>query len=651
MRGTRGGSQRGLRKGRGRMHIPFLLFAFALQAFGAEYFVSTTGLDSNGGSLAAPWRTIQKAANTVAPGDTVSILSGTYAERVAISGKRATAGEPIVFRTRPGDVLAAIDQTGVTPPNGTSAVLTITNCDFVTVQNLEVRNYKTTADTKTPIGILVNGDGFGVKLLGCKVHDIWQSNGTLNNIDANGFGVLVNGDGMLPIANFVLDGCEVSALRTGASESVVLNGNVTGFSVTNNLVHDCNNIGIDFIGFEGTAPTVALDQARNGVCSGNTVWNIDSKFNPAYGGNFVAGGGNATRSAPGLYVDGGRDIVLERNHVYSSNFAVSLGSEHLGKVTSNVAVRNNILHHCHVGGLVLGGSDNLQNGGATGCTITNNTLYENDTTGTGGGQVSIQNFVTATTIRQNIIVCNASTAQFVLKDNTTGSFSTNAIDWNLYSGAASTAVEFIWNNSAKATFTAWKTASAQDANSFFSASAGLAGPAFTAASPAASFALLSASLAVNSGDPAFAAQSGERDFGGQSRVASARVDIGADELLSPWQAWRDQHFAQPDGGAGANAGDDAEGDGMVNLLEFALGGNPLAPDAMRLPTLLPVGAAFRFQYRKEGSGLTYSVEKTIALPSPWTVAVEAEQTDGAGNFWRDFTGSPPLFVRLRVVLP
>ena len=33
---------------------------------------------------------------------------------------------------------------------------------------------------------------------------------------------------------------------------MTLNGNVTDFKITNNLVHDNDNIGIDFIGYEGT---------------------------------------------------------------------------------------------------------------------------------------------------------------------------------------------------------------------------------------------------------------------------------------------------------------------------------------------------------------------------------------------------------------
>ena len=59
----------------------------------------------------------------------------------------------------------------------------------------------------------------------------------------------------------------------------VLNGNVDGFTVSHNLVHDNDNIGIDFIGFEGNGPAT-LDQARNGRCFGNRVYNISSAANP-----------------------------------------------------------------------------------------------------------------------------------------------------------------------------------------------------------------------------------------------------------------------------------------------------------------------------------------------------------------------------------
>jgi hypothetical protein len=49
-------------------------------------------------------------------------------------------------------------------------------------------------------------------------------------------------------------GMRVHHLKTGSSESLVVNGNVTNFRITHNVVHDNNNIGIDVIGFERTAP-------------------------------------------------------------------------------------------------------------------------------------------------------------------------------------------------------------------------------------------------------------------------------------------------------------------------------------------------------------------------------------------------------------
>lgn len=52
---------------------------------GMEYYVAKSGSDSNDGSEARPWLTIQQAANSVQPGDTVYIKEGIYSESVELS--------------------------------------------------------------------------------------------------------------------------------------------------------------------------------------------------------------------------------------------------------------------------------------------------------------------------------------------------------------------------------------------------------------------------------------------------------------------------------------------------------------------------------------------------------------------------------------
>src|SRR5689334_9873609 len=70
------------------LHLVLICLNFAL--FGltatqaATYYVSTTGSDNNNGtSLSTPWRTINKAAQTMVAGDTVYIRGGTYRESVS----------------------------------------------------------------------------------------------------------------------------------------------------------------------------------------------------------------------------------------------------------------------------------------------------------------------------------------------------------------------------------------------------------------------------------------------------------------------------------------------------------------------------------------------------------------------------------------
>jgi parallel beta-helix repeat protein len=191
----------------------------------------------------------------------------------------------------------------------------------------------------------------------------------------------------------ILDKNEVYNLTLGWSESVVLNGNVTNFKVNNNSVHDNNNIAIDFIGYEGTAGTGETDRAREGECIGNTVYNISTLYNPVY----------MDIGAGGIYVDGGKDILIERNKVYNCDIGIEAASEHSGKSSDGITIRNNIVRDCQgYCGIAFGGST-AGNGTAINTSIFNNTLYNNDT------NIVIQNANSATNVVKNNILNGTGT--------------------------------------------------------------------------------------------------------------------------------------------------------------------------------------------------------------------------------------------------
>jgi hypothetical protein len=62
-----------------------------------EYYVATTGSDTNAGTLAEPFATIQHAADVMEPGDTCYIRGGVYRETVDLSGVAGTSGNPITL--------------------------------------------------------------------------------------------------------------------------------------------------------------------------------------------------------------------------------------------------------------------------------------------------------------------------------------------------------------------------------------------------------------------------------------------------------------------------------------------------------------------------------------------------------------------------
>src|ERR1039458_10813613 len=58
-----------------------LSLSIAVQA--TTFHVATNGSDANRGTEAAPFRTIQHAANLAQPGDVISVHEGFYRERVS----------------------------------------------------------------------------------------------------------------------------------------------------------------------------------------------------------------------------------------------------------------------------------------------------------------------------------------------------------------------------------------------------------------------------------------------------------------------------------------------------------------------------------------------------------------------------------------
>lgn len=118
----------------------FVLLTFACAAFGqtnSSFYVATTGNDSSPGTLAAPWRTIQHAADIARAGGTVYVRGGTYEELVSIKSSGNASDGFITFRSYPNET-AILDASHLTP-SARTAILTIQNKSYVRVTGFEIR--------------------------------------------------------------------------------------------------------------------------------------------------------------------------------------------------------------------------------------------------------------------------------------------------------------------------------------------------------------------------------------------------------------------------------------------------------------------------------------------------------------------------------
>jgi len=495
-----------------------LVSASAFAQCGPTYYVSKSGSDSNPcGTYTAPWLTIQHAANTVTAGATVYVEAGVYNESVNFPNS-GTASSPITFASYPGQT-ATIDGTGLAV-NGTQGLINIVNQSYLTINGFEIRNYTTSSASPTPAGVWITGSGTGVQILNNDVHNIT----TTSEKNGNAFGIAVYGTSSTPITQLTISGNQVYDLKTGNSESVNVDGNVTYFTISNNIVHDNDNIGIDAIGFEQVGPS-GHDQASYGEISGNTVYNISGINNPGEGNSY---------DADGLYCDGCAYVIFERNTVHNCDLNMEAASEHKGHDSSYVTIRNNLFYDANTVGVSIGGYASGV-GGSDHVVVVNNTLYNNNTKNQ-GAEFQIQYHSSSSTnfFENNIVY--AGTQNVWIYSFVKGSTATN--NWNDYYSAAgySQGTSITWgNNSSYATYAAYQSKTGEDKNS------PNANPDFiNVTSNPPNLDLQSGSPAINAGSTSLTCSDGycgsgtsiygSTDYAGNPRInSSGQINIGAYE--------------------------------------------------------------------------------------------------------------------------
>jgi hypothetical protein len=475
---------------------------------GSAFYVATSGNDDNAGGGANPWRTIQHAVDTVPAGATINVETGIYNELVTLTRSGSATAGFITVTAAPG-ATPVVDGTGLKIPNGENGLFTLDSVSFVRIIGFTIRNYRSNSAALDPIGIYVIGAGSNIEILNNHVENIVTS-GKTSQFDA--LGIAVYGTSApVGLTDVILAGNELDGLVTGFSESLAITGNVQYWQVTGNQIHDNDNIGIDIAGYEHVAHKPAFDRARNGYIAGNTVYNISSLHNPAYRGE---------ESADGIYVDGGADVVIERNLVHATDLGIKAASEHFGHTSDRVTIRSNIVYASNQVGISIGGYAERV-GGTTNCIIVNNTLYGNGTARNSEGEFQIQFHASGNNFMNNIAEADNSQNLLLYSFVATPTHPA-ALDYNLYDapGGADNA-QWEWVHKTYSSFTGYQTATGNDAKS------GFADPQFV--DPAAfDFALSAGSPALDTGVLLPLSSIGLFDFAGNPRrTAQGEIDRGA----------------------------------------------------------------------------------------------------------------------------
>jgi parallel beta-helix repeat protein len=291
------------------------------------YVVSTTGSDAAAGTASAPWRTLQKAADSARAGDVVTVRAGTYSQGMNFFGKSGgTASAPITFTAEPG--------------------VTVTGIGLGTNASMAAINVESTGGWYVIQGFTVKGNS---TMQRAGIRAALSPNTVIRNNNVSGAfdGIFASrSDGVVVENNVCANATDEHGIYVNGSRNYVIRGN---------------------------------------DCYGNT-WdgihvNVSDGVNTINDGGLIEGNRVHGNALAGIDIDGATNLLVRNNVSYANwkhGITVYNANQNPVPPSANVTIVNNTLADNDMYGL------QVQSGNAGGMTVFNNAI-----TGNGSGSINM----------------------------------------------------------------------------------------------------------------------------------------------------------------------------------------------------------------------------------------------------------------------
>jgi parallel beta-helix repeat protein len=305
-----------------------------IEALTPTKWVSNAGNDSWPGTQAQPWKTLTKAAGSVAPGDVVQVLPGSY--RGFDLRTAGTKAQPIVFRGRTGGgAWVIINQANPTTPDG----INVENSGWVTIHGFQVDNMP-----RAGIRVAVSAH---VTVRNCRTRNnqVWGifsgfadyltvvNNTCANSVEEHGIYVSNSGDWPIIRDNHCF-GNRCQGIHMNGDASMGGDGVISHALVERNIIHDNGVGGGAGINCDGVTDSIIRNNLLyQNHATGIALYRIDGGSGSSR--NKVVNN-TVVQASDGrwclLIVDGSQSNIVRNNillhtHAYRGSIAIDTASQ------------------------------------------------------------------------------------------------------------------------------------------------------------------------------------------------------------------------------------------------------------------------------------------------------------------------------------